>query len=213
MKAVRRLLVVLAITLAGLAGASTPASAAISVRMEVTKVPQGQWAYASGRTDVGQKIVFVQRWNGSRWYDITGVNVHADGTFRAALKPKDRGIYTFRVRSKSGQSLSPKFYLNVTGPLLFAKSGVGSDVTDDFRLPMGWVGTATADCSNVRRGSDNFIVHLEYTDPDYGPTTGYLINEIPEPTWSGTFTETHAVGVAYLTIETECAWSIRIVGR
>lgn len=213
MRVVRRLLVVLAVTLGVVATTGGPAGAAITVRMEVTKVPQGQWAYASGRIDVGQKVVFVQRWNGSRWYDITGANVHADGTFRAALKPKDRGVYTFRVRSKSGRTLSPKFYLNVTGPVVFAKSGTGGTVSDFFNLPGGWVGAMSADCSNTEYGHDNFIVKLYYTDPRYGPTYDLVANEIPEPTWSTSFTTYEAVGRAYLTVETDCAWSIRIVGR
>jgi hypothetical protein len=212
MKAVRRLLVVLAITVAGLAATSTPASAAIRVRMEVTKVPQGQWAYASGQIDVGQKIVFVQRWNGSRWYDITGATVYPDGSFRAALKPKDRGIYTFRVRSKSGRTISPKFYLNVTGPVAFSKSGTGGTVTNYFNLPTDWVGTISADCSNTEYGSGYFGVKLFYS-ASYGPTYDLVANEIPRPRWSTTFTTYRAVGRAYITVETDCAWSIRIVGR
>ncbi len=210
MQAVRRIIVGVAVAFAGLAFAGAPASAAgISVRMEVTKVPQGQWAYASGRTDPGQKIVFVQRWNGSRWYDITGVNVHADGTFRASFKPKDRGIYTFRVRSRSGTTLSNKFYLNVTAPVIYSKSGVGTFRSDYFNLPSEWVVSYTADCSATYGGSDNFVVQLHV-----GDTYDLLANDIPDPRVANTFYGHDFGGRAYIEVKyTSCAWTITFWGR
>ena len=212
MRVVHRFVAVLAVVTAALALTAVPSSAAIAVHMEVTKVPQGQLAYAAGTTTPGEKIVFVQRWNGSRWYDITGATVRSDGSFRAGLRPKDRGVYTFRVRSKSGQSLSGRFYLNVTAPIIYGNSGTGGTVSNDFLLPLRWVGTLAADCSNTEYGRDNFIVKLHYQG-DYGATYDLVANEIPDPRWSTTFTTDGAVGRAYLEIETDCRWSVTVTGR
>ena len=212
MRLVHRFVVVLAIVAATLVATAVPSSAAITARMEVTKVPQGQLAYARGQTDPGQKIVFVQRWNGSRWYDVAGAAVFPDGSFRVGLRPKDRGIYTFRVRSKSGGTISGRFYLNVTAPIIYGHTGTGGTVSNYFTLPANWIGSITADCSNTEYGFDNFIVKLFYNSR-YGPTYDLVANEVPKPSFSTTFTTYSAVGTAYISVETDCNWSITITGR
>jgi len=210
MHVVHRFAAVLAIIAAALVVTAMPSSAAISVHMEVTKVQQGQLAYATGQTDPGQKIVFVQRWNGSRWYDITGATVFPDGSFRAALRPKDRGIYTFRVRSKSGRSLSGRFYLNVLAPpppVYFSTSGEDNYTGPYFYVPNEWKFVYTFDCSNWSSHGGNFIAHAEHDDGD----TEFLANDLAV-SGSKTVYVHNGAGRVYLDIISECRWSVKVTG-
>lgn len=211
---VRRLFVAAVIASAGIAVAALPANAAIAVRMEATKVPQGKWAYAIGTTEPGQKIVFVQRWNGSRWYDITGAAVRSDGSFRAALKPKDSGIYTFRVRSKSGSVLSKTFYLNVLPvrppvPVYFSMvTGHDSFVSKDFKVPATWRLGFSA--GNFRGYICVFDLYADYADG----RSAHLVHTTADALGDGGHAIIrNAAGTMRIIVESDCdTWTVQIQG-
>lgn len=152
MKAVRRIIVVLAVAVGGLAFAGSPASGGHQRADGGHQGPAGtvglrQRAHRPRSEDrvraAVERVSLVRHHRGER-----ARRRHLPGLAEA----QGPEMYAFRVRSRSGTTLSNKFYLNVTTPVLYSKSGVGNFTSDYFNLPSEWVVWYTADCSNTYGG-------------------------------------------------------------
>ena len=95
-------------------GATSRATATISVHMTTNAITLGQVTYVAGSVTPPKATarVVVQR-RTSRWGDRQAGAVKADGTFKIGIKPSEAGIYALRVRSNGGSVVSNVVYLRV----------------------------------------------------------------------------------------------------
>lgn len=90
---------------------------------------------------------------------------------------------------------------------LFTLSGSGIKNTADFTVPSEWVLNWTYDCSNFG-STGNFGVYEYNAD---GTTAGLLANELGKGA-PGSSNQHNDAGSKYLTINSECKWTVTAVG-
>lgn len=174
-------LAVAAVLVAALGATAVPAAAAttISARVAKTNITLGSSVAVSGTiSDRTATRTYLQRKGGRGWVDIAGMTVR-NGAFTTTIKPTGVGVYSFRVRSRTGSVISSTFYLKVIATL--ADGTYRLSITDarDYSCPYGPLGgktlTVKGDTASVkvggtlsgsvtRKGSD-FSMSLDSTDP------------------------------------------------
>lgn len=171
----------LLVVVATLGATAAPAEAAttISARVAKTNITFGSSVVVSGTiTDRTATRTYLQRKGGRGWVDIAAMGVRG-GSFSTTIKPTGVGVYSFRVRSRSGSIVSSTFYLKVTSTLADGSYELYIADARDHTCPYGPLGgrtltvrgtsasvkvNATLSGSVVRTGS-NFSISLESTDP------------------------------------------------
>jgi hypothetical protein len=91
---------------------------------------------------------------------------------------------------------------------LFTFSGSGIKNTADFTVPAEWVLNWTYNCSNFGGNPGNFQV-MEYNAD--GGLAGLLANELGKG-GPGTSNQHNDAGSKYLTVNSECHWTVTAVG-
>ena len=208
MVTVRRSVGALALVL-GLLAVAAPADAApaITARFLTRAIDQGQTATVTGTiTPSGSKSVVLQAKVGQTWSDRQGGAVSSTGKFSITIRPRLRGLYTFRVRSSGGSVVSPTIYLRVNPPVIYAASGKGVFYTPMFNVPTKWSVSYTYDCTDYKVPNPPGIFA---SGPGFYDHTLAVGGSGSTLKGGDTVTAVHA-GSIKLTIITNCKWTVKV---
>ncbi|MBX3285158.1 MAG: hypothetical protein KF703_07420 [Actinobacteria bacterium] len=166
-----------------LGATAVPAAATttISARVAKTNITLGSSVGVSGTiSDRSATRTYLQRKGGRGWVDIAGMSVR-NGAFSTTITPTGVGIYSFRVRSRSGATVSSTFYLKVVATVADGTYRLYITDSRDHSCPYGpldgrtlTVRGATASLKvgatlsgPVTRSGSNFTMSLDSTDPTW----------------------------------------------
>lgn len=111
--------------------------------------------------------------------------------------------------STSAPSTSAPATPTVAPTVLFSDSGSGTKTTATFTVPGEWTLDWTYDCSNFGQ-SGNFQVYTYNSDASLD-FSGPIVNELNNM-GSGTTYGHSDSGKKYLTVNSECNWTVKIMG-
>ncbi len=136
------------IALVGSVGVAAPASAtdytitatasASKVKVKKKLTIYGTVLPAKGRVVTSRKAV-VQQYRSGRWRTLTKTQIWADGTYRATVRFKKKGVAKLRVKklrtSESPPVVTPKFKVRVVSKGTRIPAGPGPTVTSPTPVP------------------------------------------------------------------------------
>lgn len=124
------------------------------------------------------------------------------------LKADNAEIAQLKAKSTPPTTAKP-----ATPQTIFQQSGSGTATTASFHTPDEWQLHWNYDCSSQLGGQGNFIVHIEQPPGKVGEGVTFNdqgVNQLGAGT-SGVESY-HYGGTMYLSINSECNWSVQVTG-